>query len=176
MDSNTPVIFAGGRYRSRIAAITDFESIWESRKGRRFDHLSAAVLAKDPITGELELERHNSTPSAAAWHGAVLGAALVLIAPPAGATAIATGGAAMAGAGGLVAHFRHSFEPEQVSDLSELLCAGESGLLLVAVAPKGIEITSLFANCDRFLKLNAAAGEMDVIYERAFTHARLQRS
>ena len=90
MDPNAPLLLVGARYASRDDAVHGFERLWAARHKGKYDHVSVAVLTKD-ATGELAVERHDSTTRHAAWGGAVLGAALVIVAPPAGLAAIAVG-------------------------------------------------------------------------------------
>jgi uncharacterized membrane protein len=74
--------------------------VWGARHQGEFDHTDVAVLTKD-ASGELQVERHDSTAKHFAWGGALLGAALVIVAPPVGIAAVAAGGGALAGAGGM---------------------------------------------------------------------------
>src|SRR5262249_14380907 len=134
------------------------------------DHMSVAIVSKD-ATGELEVQRHNSTTKHLAWGGAVLGAALVLVAPATGVAAIAAGGGAMAGAGGLVGHFWRAIDREKIDQVGELLRSGESGLLVIAVNRKGADIEGLFRNADKYIVVESKAGDLDAAFAEAVAKA-----
>ena len=84
MDVNAPIALIGAGYRDRDGALQDFTSVWAARHDGDFHHTSVAVLTKD-CGGRLHVERHNSTAKHLEWGGALLGAALVVLAPAAGA-------------------------------------------------------------------------------------------
>ena len=106
MDANTPITLATARYSDRDGAVNDFKAVWDARKGGEFDHTAVAVLTKDE-SGKLQVERHDSTAKHLTWGGAILGAALTVVAPPVGASMLA-GAGAVGGAGALVGHFHHN--------------------------------------------------------------------
>src|SRR5512140_604262 len=145
MDPNTPLVIAGARYASREDAVEAFKIVWGARHQGEFDHMDVAVLTKD-AAGELQVERHDSTAKHFAWGGALIGAALVIVAPPVGIAAIAAGGGALAGAGGIVGHFWHTISKEKLREVSELLHSGESGLLIIAVNHKGTDTAPSLQN------------------------------
>jgi hypothetical protein len=64
-------------------------------------HVAAAVLEKDG-NSKLKMDRHDSMAKHLAWGGALLGGALVVLAPPLGAAALVG-----TGAGRIVGHFWH---------------------------------------------------------------------
>ena len=131
MDPNTPMVLAGASYASRDDAVEAFKIVWGARHQGEFDHMDVAVLAKD-ANGELQVERHDSTAKHFAWGGALLGAALVIVAPPVGIAAIAVGAGAVAGAGGIVGHFWNNIPKEKLGEVSELIHSGEAALVIVA--------------------------------------------
>ena len=91
MNPDTPIVLAAARYSNREDAVADYHAVKHMKSLGDLDHTDIAVLTKDE-DGHLQIERHDSTAKHMAW----LGAALVVIAPPVGATALATGGAARA--------------------------------------------------------------------------------
>lgn len=173
MDSSTRVILAGARYSTKAAAVNDYESIWAARRNSAFGHLSVAVLTKDE-TGELEVERHNSSTKKLAWGGAALGAALVLVAPPAGFAALAATGGTMAGAGAIVGHFWRSMDRETINQVGDLLRSGQSAILLVAVEPDGTDISSLLVNSDHIVVVQTNAGDIDSAFQAAVSQSERQ--
>src|SRR4051794_26057346 len=99
MDVNAPIALIGANYRTRESAFDDFTSVWAARHDGDFHHTSAAVLSKDP-DGRLRVELHNSTAKHLEWGGALLGSALVVLAPATGIEILARVG--WSGAGALV--------------------------------------------------------------------------
>jgi uncharacterized membrane protein len=163
MNPDTPITLAAARYSTRDAAVAD----WRVLKGVKtlgdFDHMAVAVLTKDD-DGKLQIERHDTTSTHLAW----IGAALVVIAPPVGVTAIASGAAT----GALVGHFWHNIPKEQVREAAELLENGESGLVVVAVNRKGSEVKSLLARADQAVIIDTVAGDLDAEMDKAVSKAK----
>ncbi len=171
MDPSTPMVLAAASYASRDDAVEAFNIVWGARHQGEFDHMDVAVLTKD-AAGELQVERHDSTAKHFAWGGALVGAALVIVAPPVGIAAIAAGGAAVAGAGGIVGHFWNNIPKEKLGEISELLHAGESGLLIVAVNHKGTDITPLLENAEKKTVIDTTAGDLDATFEDGLKKAQ----
>jgi uncharacterized membrane protein len=174
MDPSTPLVLAAARYASRDDAVEAFKIVWGARHQGEFDHTDVAVLTKD-AAGDLQVERHDSTAKHFAWGGALLGAALVIVAPAAGIAAVAAGGAAGAGAGGLVGHFWHTISKEHLREVSDLLDSGESGLLIIAVNHKGTDITPLLENAEKKTVIETQAGDLDAAFEDGVKKAQASR-
>ncbi len=170
MDANTPITLAAARYGSRDAAVNDFQAVWEARHEGDFDHTAVAVLTKD-ASGKLQVERHDSTAKHLAWGGAILGAALVVVAPPAGASVLASAGV-IGGAGAMVGHFHRNIPKQDVEAVAELLESGQSGLVVVAVNRLGTDIEPLLANADKTVITNTTWGDLDVEIEKEIANAQ----
>jgi uncharacterized membrane protein len=170
MDANTPITLAAARYSDRKRALTDFDSVWMARGDGEFDHTAVAVLTKD-VAGKLEVERHDSTAKHLAWGGALLGAALVVVAPPAGASVLATAGA-VGGAGALVGHFHHNIPKKDVDAIADLLESGQSGLIIVAVNRLGTDIEPLLSNANKTVVTNTTWGDLDAELEKEIAKAQ----
>lgn len=166
MDPNTPLVLAGARFSSHEDAVQAYKTLWSAQNRRRFGHLSVAVLTKDDV-GDLRIERHNSSTSRMGWSGAVLGAALVVVAPPAGAAALGAGGGVGAGAGALVGFFWRNLPKSKAKEVSELLESGEAGLLLVATNPQDVDVEALLTGAERCVVIATKAGD----FERTFAEA-----
>jgi uncharacterized membrane protein len=166
MDPNARLLLVGARYAHRDDAAQDFDRLWAARHQGKYDHVSVAVLTKD-AAGELTVERHDSTTKHAAWGGAVLGAALVVVAPPAGLVAIAAGGAAMAGVGGVVGHLWHAIPQDDIRAVSRLLHSGETGLLAVLANWHPDEVPPLLARAEQLEVLQTTVGALDETFDRA---------
>lgn len=173
MDPNTPMVIAAARYRDRAAAVEDFNNVWNAKRQGDFDHIAAAVLTKGS-EGQLQVERHDSTAKHLAWGGALLGAALVVIAPPAGVSTLATVGG-FAGAGGLVGHFWHNIPKEKVEEASNLLDSGESGLLVVATNHEDSDIAALLTHAEKTVVINTPAGDLESVFNNALKDAQAAR-
>ena len=171
MDPSTPLVLAAARYGSRDDAVEAFKIVWGARHQGEFDHMDVAVLTKD-AAGDLQVERHDSTAKHFAWGGALLGAALVLVAPAAGIAAVAAGGAAGAGAGGIVGHFWHTISKEKLREVSDLLDSGKSGLLIIAVNHKGTDIAPLLENAEKKTVIETKAGDLDAAFEDGLKKAQ----
>jgi len=163
MDASTPLVIAVASYASRDAAVQDFDTVWGAKHEGELDHIAVAVLTKD-AHGQLEVERHDSTAKHLAWGGALLGAAVAVVAPPVGIGMLAAGGA---GAGGIVGHFWHNIPKETVREMSDLLAAGESGLVVVAVDRSGVDITPLLANAEKKVVVDSVKGDLEKAYNDA---------
>ncbi len=103
-------MLAAATYASSNDAIRDYQIVWGARHGGAFDHMSVAVLAKD-TRGSLQVGRHGSTAKDLALGGAVLCAALLVVAPTVDATVAAAAGG-LPGARGIAAHLRHMIPDE----------------------------------------------------------------
>ena len=157
MDHDTPITIAAAKYSTHDLAERDFDDVWAARGRDEFDHTAVAVLTKDS-TGNLAVDRHDSTAKHLAWGGALLGAALVVVAPPVGAAALVGSGA---GAGALVGHFHHNIPKADVDAIADLLQSGQSGLIIVAVNKTGTDIKPLLQNADKTVVTNTTWGDLD---------------
>lgn len=171
MDKSTPITLAAARYASREAAVADYNQIWDVARGNNdeFDHMALAVLTKDE-NGRLQSERHDSTAKHFAWGGALIGAGLVVLAPGAGAALLAGGGAA--GAGALVGHFWHNIPKDDIEAAGQLLDAGESGLVVVAVNKKGTDIGPMLAGAEEIKVTETTWGNLDAEIDKEIADAK----
>jgi uncharacterized membrane protein len=143
MDANAPIALIGASYRNVDRAVHDFTSVWAARHDGDFHHTSVAVLTKD-CDGRLHVERHNSTAKHLEWGGALLGAALVMLAPAAGIAVLA--GVGLSGAGAMIGHFRQHADPEDLAAIANVLEAGASALVVVVVNRRGQLLTPLLGH------------------------------
>ena len=163
MKADTPIVLAAARYANRADAVADFKTVKEAKSLGEFDHTDVAVLTKDE-NGELQVERHDTTAKHMAW----VGAALVVIAPPVGAAALAGG----AGAGALVGHFWRNIPKEKINEAADLLQSGESGLIVVAVNRLGSDIAPLLSRAEKTVIVNTVAGDLDAQMEKELAQAQ----
>jgi uncharacterized membrane protein len=163
MKADTPIVLAAARYATREDAVADFKTVKDAKTLGEFDHTDVAVLTKDE-NGDLQVERHDSTAKHTAW----LGAALVVVAPPAGIAALAGG----AGAGALVGHFWHNIPKDKIREAADLLDSGESGLIVVAVNKNGNDIEPLLARAEKVVVINTVAGDLDAQMDKELAKAK----
>lgn len=168
-----PSTIAVGTYADRDAAVADYEAIRHAKTDGRFDHLAVAVVTKG-ADGKLTVDRHDSSAKHLAWGGAIVGAALTVIAPPAG-IAVLSGGAAsiavLSGAGGIIGHLHRNIPKDKVAEMEALLESGQAGLVIVAVNPKGSDIGALLANAQKKVVTDAVPQGKDAeddALEKAF--------
>jgi uncharacterized membrane protein len=174
MDANTPVTLAAARYSDRDGAVNDYHTVWGAKHEGEFDHMALAVLTKD-ANGNLQVERHDSTAKHLAWGGAILGAALVVVAPPVGAAVLA-GGAAGAGAGAIVGHFHHNIRKQDIEAAGNLLETGESGLIVVAVNRRGEDIKPLLEHAEKTVVTDTTWGNLDAEIDKEIANAQANPS
>ena len=170
MDPSRPLVLAGARYASSHQAVQDYRIVWGARRGGAFDHMSIAVLTKN-VCGELQVERHDSTARDLALGGAVLRAALLVVAPTVGTAMVAAGGGGLAGAGGIAAHLLHTIPKGKLQEVSQLLGSGESGLLIVAIDRRGTEISPLLEQAEKAAVIETKTGDLDAAFYGALEAA-----
>jgi hypothetical protein len=167
MDVNAPIALVGASYSSRDPALHDFTSVWAARHDGDFHHTSVAVLTKD-CEGRLDVERHNSTAKHLEWGGALLGAALVLLAPAAGIKFLA--GVGLSGAGAMVGHFRQHADPEDLVAIRNVLEVGASALVVVDVNRQGQVMRPLLSHADGRASVDMPWGDLEDELSADFTH------
>jgi hypothetical protein len=158
MNANAPIALLGAGYSTVDGAVRDFTAAWAARQDGGFHHLSVAVLTKDE-DGNLRVERSNNTAKHLEWGGALLGAALFLLAPPAGIGVFATVG--LSGAGAMIAHFREQARPEDLAELASVLEAGTAGLVAVALNRSGWSMTPLLEHAERRSSVDMVWGDLE---------------
>jgi hypothetical protein len=146
VDPRRPLVLAAARYASSNDAIRDCQIAWGARHGGAFDHMSVAVLGKD-TRGALQVGRHGSTAKDLALGGAVLSAALLVLAPTVDA-AVAAAAGGLPGAQGIAAHLRQMIPDKRLQEVSEVLGSGECGLLIVAIDRTATEISPLLEQAE----------------------------
>jgi uncharacterized membrane protein len=170
--SDQPVVLAVATYPSKRAAEQDFHAVWGVKHEGELDHVAAAVLEKG-ADGKLEMDRHDSTAKHLAWGGALIGGALVVLAPPLGAVALAGTGAQAAGAGAIIGHFWHNIPKDDLRRMSDLLEAGEAGLVVVAVDHTGEDVAALLSNATSKIVVDTTRADFDAAFSKAIEEAAM---
>jgi len=167
--SEKPVTVAVATYADVDGAEQDFDAVWGIKHQGQLDHLAIALVSKDD-EGKLKIDRHNTTAKHLAWGGGILGAAATVISAPLGIIflgPLAATAAVWAGAGGLVGHFWHNIPKDEVRRMTDVLEAGEYGLVIVAVNPTGADIGALLANASS-KSVSSQQLDTDGALDRAF--------
>jgi hypothetical protein len=134
--ADQPVVLAVASYPSRAVADRDFDALWSWQSVEEGDHVSAALVEKGS-SGELEMNCQRSSAGGLVWGIALLGSALTTVAAPMGVSYLGSGlssRAEWAGAAAIVGRFWHQIPRDKLRGMSNLLEAGQAGLVVVAVA------------------------------------------
>jgi len=173
MDVNAPIALIGASYRDRDTAVHDFTAVWAARHDGDFHHTAVAVLTKD-CDGRLHVERQNSTAKHLEWGGALLGAALVVLAPATGIEILA--GVGWSGAGAMVGHFQQHAEPQDLAAIAGVLEVGASALVVVVVNRRGQMMTSLLSHADTRASVDMPWGDLEEELSADFAHPTFERA
>lgn len=156
-----PITVAAATYPDKDAAITDYEAIRHAKRQGGYDHLAIAVVVKE-ADGTLNVDHHDTSAHHLAWGGAILGATLAVLVPPIGFATLAgatASTAVLSGAGGIIGHFHQNIPKDIVRQMNEMLASGDAGLVVVAVNPKGTDLTSLLAGAKDKVVVNDVADD-----------------
>ena len=134
------------------------------------EHVVAVLLARPGTTMRRRTSRAG-TGAALALGGAVLRAALLVVAPAVSTAMVAAGGGGLAGAGDIAAHLLHTIPEEKLQEVSQLLGSGESGLLIVAIDRRGIEISPLLEQAEKAAVIETKTGDLDAAFYGALEAA-----
>jgi uncharacterized membrane protein len=174
MRNDTAITLAVATYSDRTGAVAGFDRVMAAKSSGAFDHVAVAVITKG-LDGEVEVERHDSTAKHLAWGGALVGAALFVVAPPLAPAALGLGGGAsaagLAGAGGIAGHFWHNVPKATIREMTDTLEDGDSGLVIVAVNPLGSDITPMLAGADKVVVDATTKGDLEGAYDDAIKKA-----
>src|SRR3954468_11416077 len=121
MDTNAPFALIGGSYSAEVGAASDFTAVWSQRPDGASHHTSIAVLTRDS-DGTAHVARSNSTAKHIFGGGALLGGALFVVAPSAGAELLVANG--FNGAGVIVEHIHLNTDPAGLAEMTAVLEEG----------------------------------------------------
>ena len=170
--SDKPVTVAVATYANKEAAEQDFDTLHGVKGAGQLDHLAVAVVSKD-ADGKLKMDRHDTSAKHAAWGTGILGGALAVISAPLGIVflgPLAATTAVWAGVGGLAGHFWKNIPKDEVRKMSDLLEAGDAGLVVVAVNPQGTDVAGLLVNAESVIA-STGVGDADGALDQAFEAA-----
>jgi hypothetical protein len=158
MTPDAPLSLIAAGYSTRATALEDFTTVWSSRFEGDFHHTSVAVLGRDS-DGELQVVRHNSTAKHLAWGGALLGGALVVLAPTTGVRMLAAVG--VTGAGAIIDHVHHNGDARELSGIADLLDESAWGVVAVVVNRGAEVMTPLLTRADRRHSMDMPWGDLE---------------
>jgi hypothetical protein len=157
VDANAPFALVGGSYHARAGVLEDFTAVWSGRQDGEFRHTSVAVLTHDP-DGTTHVVRSKSTAKHVLWGGALLGGALFVVAPSAGAELLAATG--FSGAGVIVEHIHLNTDPSRLAEMTAVLEEGSFGLAVVVLNCHSQAVTPLLPHADRTIALDMSWGDL----------------
>ena len=158
MDTNAPFTLVASSYRTRSGVLEDFTAVWSRRLDGEFRHTAIALLTHG-ADGTAHVGRSKSTAKHIAWGGALLGGALFVVAPSAGAELLTATG--LTGAGVIVEHIHLNTDAPRLAETAELLEQGTFGLVVVALNWESQAVTPLLPNADRTIALDMSWGDLE---------------
>ena len=174
MRKDTPITLAVATYPNRAGAVTAFDEVMSQKSSGAFDHVAVAVITK-AADGKVQIERHDSTAKHLAWGGALVGAAMFVVAPPLAPAALGLGGGAsaagLAGAGGMAGHLWHNIPKDKLREMTDTLDSGESGLVIIAVNPKGSDLSPMLTGAEEVVVDDTTKADLEGAYEDAVKQA-----
>jgi hypothetical protein len=169
MHVHAPLALIAASYASPDGAVHDFEAVWGARHDGGFHHTAIAVVTRD-ADGRLEVGRTNSTAKHLEWGGALLGGALFVVAPAAGADLLATVG--LSGAGAIVGHIRQNADPSALAATAEILESNTTGLVVVLVNHRGEGVTPLLGHAAHRSCVHMVWGDLEEELAHDFSRPR----
>ena len=166
--ADRPTVLGVATYSDQAAAVADFGAVRGVHHEGQADHVAAAVLVK-AIDGKLRVERQYTTATVR-WGGALVGAALAVVAAPLAIeplSVVATHDGTWAGVGGIVGHFWNNIPKSQLLRMSDLLESGQAALVVVAVDHREADVEALMQNATDRIVSETDGGDLEQAYEDA---------
>ena len=170
--SNHDVVLTVASYASDSAARRDFDAVVGSRHRTNL-HVAVAILHKGP-DGARSIDRSNGTELEVPLAGALLGAALTVLAAPVGIALLPRVVAAPAGwavVTALVTHFWQYVPQNTLHMMSNLLEEGPAGAVMVTVDQSGENIRTLLPGASATIVTESTTTGLDVHLNRAIDEA-----
>ena len=172
--SDYPIVLAVASYPSRATAERDLRALSGLKHQARVDQV-AAVSVEKGANGWLEIARHHSTGTPLAWGVVLLGSALTVVAAPLGikflASVLATS-AAWEGAAVVVSRFWHEVPRDLLRTMGNLLEAGQTGLVVVAVGHNAGHITPILSSATAKVVTDCVQADFESDFAMAMAGAR----
>jgi len=171
------VVLAVAGYASAAAAEQDFDTVRRRRDSGALRHVAIAVLHKGS-NGALDIYRSDRAAASMALGGALLGAALAVLAAPLGISylqPVATTPAGWAQVTALVEHLWQNVPQEKLHQMSNLLESSPAGLILVAVDQTTEDTGALLSKARQTVVTQSTTAELGADITRAVDDANARR-
>ena len=126
MARSDPLFLYLGTYESEAAGRADYNAIKDPISSMMYRTYDAALVTKD-ASGKVHVNKEDVMKRQGTWGGAVAGAMVGILFPPAVIATAAIGGAA----GAIGGHLWRGISRADVKELGELVDSGEAALLLI---------------------------------------------
>jgi uncharacterized membrane protein len=156
------IVLAVAAYGSTAAAEQDFNAVRWARESGVLRHVAAAVLKKG-AGGALGIHRSDSVAADGVLDGALLGAALAVLAAPVGISflqPVATTPVAWARTTALVDHLWQNVPQEELHQMTNMLESSPAGLVVVAVDQTGDYLGALLSGATATIMAHSAASDL----------------
>ena len=174
MDANLPITLAVAGHSEPGHAREDLAATWKARPSEASGYMAIAELSRD-AAGSLRVIRHETTTTNVAWGRALLGAALVLVAPPAGAGFLISV-RSVGGAGAVAAQLHRTIPCEERDRATRLLERSECGLVLLAVNRRSADIEPLLDRADETFAMESFWNGLDRAIEQEIAESQANPS
>jgi hypothetical protein len=171
--NNHNVVLTVASYASDRAARRDFDAVVRATESGTCRQVALAILNKGP-DGALSIDRRDGIDSDGALRGALLGAALTVLAAPAGIVSlppVVTAPAGWALVTALVTHYWQNVPQDTLRLMSDMLESGPVGVVIVAVDRSGDEITTLLSEASATIINDSTNAGLDVDLDHAIDEA-----
>ena len=163
------VVLAVTAYSSTAAAEQDFSAVTWARDSGAFRYVAAAVLTKG-AGGALGIHLTDGVAADTALGGALLGAALAILAAPVGISylqPVTTTPSGWSRVAALVDHLWQNVPQEELHQMSDMLESSPAGLVIVAVDQTEKDIAVLLSTPIAMIVTHSNAANLDVDVGRA---------
>lgn len=155
-----------GIYPSEAAARADYDVVKDLHALDAVGTYDAAVITKD-ASGKVHVNKDEMATRHAGWGGAVAGAVVGLLFPPALIGSALVGGAV----GGVSGHLWRGLPRSDVKDLGELIDEGEAALLVIGASTieKALEKAGLHPEKHTTKQLDTSTADVDSAVQEGAT-------
>jgi hypothetical protein len=163
------VVLAVASYPSRRSAEVDFRGLWPPKDNGRVEQLAAAMVQKG-ANGWLEMTRSHSAAMSPAFGAAVLGSVITVLAAPLGVSFLASVMATRAeweGTAALIGRFWHEVPRDLLRTMGNLLEAGPTSLVFVAIDHRVEHVTPMFSNATTNIVTDRVRADLAVDFAKA---------
>jgi len=174
VDAHIPITLAVTVHAHPDAARAALAAVWAARPSGSSGHMAIAEVARD-AAGSLRVIRHETTMTNVAWGRALLGAALVLVAPAAGARFVSSV-PAVGGAGAVAGHLDRTIPRKDRDRAARLLEQHKTGLVVLAVNRRPADVEPLLVSADETFAMESVWNGLDRAIEQEIAEAQANPS